>query len=92
MLDFISDLYENLLEHRSALITLVAAQHELDEDVYAHVVRAFANCKTKLYEISGSFSDAGSRRRQSAVSQPKETDGLYSGRAPSAHRFASRFP
>jgi AcrR family transcriptional regulator len=51
ILDFISDLYEDLLEHRGALITLVAAQHELEEDINAQVVRALRRMFIELREI-----------------------------------------
>jgi AcrR family transcriptional regulator len=65
ILDFISDLYENLLEHRGALITLVAAQHELEEDIQAQVVRALRRMFMELREIGE--LEATSRDRFPAV-------------------------
>ncbi|HTK63263.1 MAG TPA: helix-turn-helix domain-containing protein [Pseudonocardia sp.] len=49
---FLSDLYHRLYEHRGALMTLVSAQQELDEDVRAEVSRALRRMFLELRLIT----------------------------------------
>jgi AcrR family transcriptional regulator len=49
---FLSDLYQRLYEHRGALLTLVSAQQELDEDVRAEISRALRRMFLELRLIT----------------------------------------